>query len=117
MRSGFLALTGPLLLVACSSGSTGASVADAYAPAPAEDGGTGACTSLGGTCVPYTTTCPLPQQNATLCGDTVLLCCLPPPGVVPEALPDSGAAPGAEAGTPPGAEAGQGDASTDAPDA
>lgn len=54
--------------------------------------------------MPYTQACPPPQQNTDLCGDPILLCCLPEGGpilVMPEAGPmDSG----------PGPETGPGDA-------
>jgi hypothetical protein len=41
------------------------------------DGSTAACTSIGGTCVPAMAPgCPLSQQNPTLCGDVLLVCCL-----------------------------------------
>jgi hypothetical protein len=73
---------------------------------PAEDASTSPCTSLGGTCAPYTTTCPLPQQNATLCGDTVLLCCLPVGVAQPEGTPDGGTPTESDAGG--GADSGGG---------
>jgi hypothetical protein len=31
-------------------------------------------------CVPYSTECPVLQQNPALCGSTLLVCCLPPDG-------------------------------------
>jgi hypothetical protein len=79
MRSPRLLLTACIAItLACSSSSSPSNgSSDASAP-PGEDASTVPCTSAGGTCVPYTTTCPVLQQNPTLCGDSVLLCCLPP---------------------------------------
>ncbi|MGO9837169.1 MAG: hypothetical protein ACLP1X_23480 [Polyangiaceae bacterium] len=99
-----------LLLFACSSSSQATSVTDASMSTPAEDASTAPCTSLGGTCGPYTTTCPLPQQNTTLCGDTVLLCCLPIGTGEPVATPEGGG----QAGDDAGADSGGGTAPTDA---
>ncbi len=93
MRSYWLTLAMPLFLLACSSSTQGASSGDASMVAPDDDGSAAGCTNLGGMCVPYTTTCPLPQQNATLCGDTVMLCCLPVGSAPPVANPDSGVVP------------------------
>ena len=52
--------------------------------------------------MPYTSPCPVLQQNAALCGDSVLICCLPPVDAAPfiPSGPDTGATPvdaGAEA--------------------
>jgi hypothetical protein len=56
-----------------------------------DDGSTVACTSLGGTCVPYANpTCPTAQQNPTLCENTILLCCLPVGGQVTAVTPADG---------------------------
>src|ERR1700689_2976995 len=104
-----------LVLLACSSSSQATSPDDASMPSPAEDASTAPCVSLGGMCVPYTTTCPLPQQNPTLCGDTVLVCCLPVGTPPPMAPPDSGAQTGSDAGGGSGAEAGATDGSSYAP--
>jgi len=111
MRPVLLSLVASLALLACSSGDK-ATVAAEASVTPADDGSTVACTSMGGTCEPYTTTCPLPQQNPTLCGDTVLLCCLPVAPVVPQ-----GPGGGTEAGPAPGDAGGPGpaDAPYDAP--
>ena len=45
----------------------------------ADEGGNPiACTSIGGTCQPTLAPgCPLSQQNPELCGNVVLVCCLP----------------------------------------
>ena len=74
------------VLTACASNNASsvlladdASVEDAEL-LPAEDGNTVGCTSVGGTCIPYTQPCPPLQQNTALCEDTVLVCCLPPGG-------------------------------------
>ncbi len=95
MRSALPPLTAWLAVVtfACSTSSPSTAGTDASAP-PAEDASTVPCTSLGGTCVTYSTPCPVLQQNATLCGDSVLLCCLPPDdaGPIIEPTGDSGPA-------------------------
>ena len=91
MRSVLPLLAASLAVLACSSSSQSTAGTDASAP-PAEDASTVPCTSLGGTCVPYSSPCPVLQQNATLCGDSVLLCCLPPDdaGPIVEPTGDSG---------------------------
>ena len=70
----------PLTLVAvgaCSSKSSGSPV-DAGDEGSEDDGSTASCTSIGGTCVSSLSPgCPLLQQNPTLCGNVVLVCCLP----------------------------------------
>jgi hypothetical protein len=64
-------------LVACSSKSSG-SRDDAGNEAGDDDASTASCTSIGGTCAPsLAPTCPLLQQNPTLCGNVLLVCCLP----------------------------------------
>ncbi len=64
-------------ILACSSSSSSGSSSDASAALPAEDASTAPCLSLGGTCVSYQTSCPVLQQNTALCGDSLLICCLP----------------------------------------
>ena len=83
------------ILLACSSSSQSTVGSDASA-LPAEDASSIGCTSAGGTCVPYTSPCPVLQQNATLCGDSVLICCLPAADAAPfiPGGPDTGAPPG-----------------------
>jgi hypothetical protein len=66
-----------LLLGACSNQAASATAQDSGEALPSQDGNTVGCTSLGGTCVPYTQGCPPPQQNTVLCENTILLCCLP----------------------------------------
>lgn len=66
-----------LLLGACSNQAASAAAQDSGEALTAQDGSTVGCTSLGGTCVPYTQGCPPPQQNTALCENTILLCCLP----------------------------------------
>ncbi len=78
------------LACSSSSGSSGSSDASAL---PAEDASMVPCTSQGGVCQPYTASCPVLQQNATLCGDSVLICCLPEGGGIIEPPPDSGSGP------------------------
>jgi|SRR5580704_9749167 hypothetical protein len=93
MRMLFVAAVASTLL-ACSSSSAPGSTGDASAP-PAEDASTAPCLSLGGTCVSYQTACPVLQQNTALCGDSVLICCLPADDAGPIIAPgdDSGTAP------------------------
>jgi hypothetical protein len=103
MRPLLVSVTAALLLFACSNKNQASPEADASEAGPDDDGSTGDCTNIGGTCVPYTTTCPLPQQNASLCGNTVMLCCLSTaPAGPPTPGPDSGGQePADDAGTPP----------------
>ena len=109
MRAVLLSLTAALLVFACSKSDQASSDTDASEAGPGEDGSTADCTDIGGTCVPYTTTCPLPQQNAALCGNTVMLCCL---STAPAALPtspDSGVQPpGDDAAASPPADSSSG---------
>jgi hypothetical protein len=73
-----LSLAALLAVGACSS-KPSASSGDAGEDAAEEDASTAACTSIGGTCQPSLTPgCPLLQQNPTLCGDVLLVCCLSP---------------------------------------
>jgi hypothetical protein len=93
-----------LAFAACSSSS--ASSAPVDASAQGDDGSTAGCTSIGGTCESYAAGCPILQQNGALCGNVILVCCLPPGGPTlgtPEAGGEMDAAPmgmPAEAGTP-----------------
>jgi hypothetical protein len=79
--------------LACSSSSGSSGSSDASTFLPAEDASMVPCTSQGGVCQPYSASCPVLQQNATLCGDSVLICCLPEGGGVIEPPPDSGSGP------------------------
>ena len=83
MRLSLPSLAASLLMLGCASNSAtpvgvpAAQDSGEVLPA-ADDGSTAGCTSLGGTCVPYSdNTCPEPQQNPTLCENVILLCCLP----------------------------------------
>jgi hypothetical protein len=69
----------PLLLLALGACSKQSESPGEEAGAVDEgDGSTAACTSIGGTCVTsLAPDCPLLQQNPTLCGNVVLVCCLP----------------------------------------
>jgi hypothetical protein len=76
----------------CSNNQPTTSPSDASIAA--QDGSSAPCTSMGGVCIPYTTSCPVLQQNATLCGDSVMLCCLPADDAGPIIPPeDSGEGP------------------------
>jgi len=71
-----LSLAALLTVAACGSKQS-ASPADAGEDADEGDGSTAACTSIGGTCQPtLAPRCPLLQQNPTLCGDVLLVCCV-----------------------------------------
>ncbi len=87
-----------------------ASVAEAAAPTPVPDGGSPACANAGGQCVPFSSNCPILQQNFVLCADSLLICCLPPGGeTLPQ--PDSGGGPetGSGSGGAPDSGGGQPD--------
>lgn len=98
---------------ACSKNgeSSGSEDDAATAPLPSSDGSSAACTAAGGTCVSFQDPCPVLQQNTELCGDTVMVCCLPPDAesthFTPPAdasfeaapPPDSGSSSGADTGT------------------
>jgi hypothetical protein len=103
MRPVLLSLTAALLVFACSKSDQASPDAEASEASPGDDGSTMDCTDIGGTCVPYTTSCPLPQQNAALCGNTVMLCCLSTAPAAPPTSPDGGVqpAPGDDAAPPP----------------
>jgi hypothetical protein len=74
---------------ACSSTSASSTAYDAGEGTGGDDGSTTGCTSLGGTCESYAAGCPVLQQNSELCGNVVLVCCLPPGGAI-IVTPDSG---------------------------
>jgi len=79
-----------------------------------EAGSPAACANAGGTCVSFQTECPIVQQNPVLCGDSVMICCLPADDAAPFVPPvESGT--GADTGSHPGPEAGPVEASPDAP--
>ncbi len=104
-----LAFWAPLLLVAmgaCSSKSTSRVSADAGDQGAGDDGSTASCTSVGGTCELFSAGCPPLQQNPALCGNVILVCCLPPGGetiAVPDAGGGDDAAEVADAGEVPDA--------------
>lgn len=92
MRLSFLLLALLFALPGCTS--ENASAIDSGVTVSAEDGSTIACTSVGGTCVPYAASnCPREQQNSALCESVILLCCLPAGSV------SSGGPPSTDAGT------------------
>ena len=93
MRPRLLLITASLSATLACSSSSGSSGSTDASTLPAEDASMAPCTSQGGVCQPYTASCPVLQQNATLCGDSVLLCCLPAGGGVIEPPPDSGSGP------------------------
>jgi len=67
-----------------------------------EGGSPASCAAVGGTCVTFQTECPVLQQNTVLCGDSVMICCLPPDDAAPfmppvEAGADTGSHPGMDA--------------------
>jgi hypothetical protein len=105
MRLAFLPLFLPLVVAttvgACSSKNADTAT-DGGEEASEFDGSTAACTSIGGTCAPTMAPgCPLSQQNPTLCGDVLLVCCLGDGGYTTEG--DDG---GSEGGaTPPATDA------------
>ncbi|MGD0526759.1 MAG: hypothetical protein ABSE49_16555 [Polyangiaceae bacterium] len=90
---------------ACSStSSTSPTLADDYDDAAViegdanvdEAGSVEACMNAGGTCQTFDMECPVLQQNTALCGDSVMICCLPPDDAAPylpplEAGPETGA--------------------------
>jgi hypothetical protein len=84
-----------------------------------EAGSPAACTAAGGTCVTFQTECPTLQQNTVLCGDSVMICCLPPDDAAPylgppdEAGPDTGSPMGTDAAPEAAPESGPVEASLD----
>ena len=114
-----VAFTALAAFAACSSTSASSTAYDA-GEATGDDGSTTGCTSLGGTCESYASGCPVLQQNPELCGNVVLVCCLPPGGPI-IVTPDSGEETDANAtdasmmSAPP--EAGSTDAVAPTPDA
>src|SRR5580704_13814928 len=93
------ALSVPL---ACStkSPSPAATGDDASMTVVDEAGSPAACANQGGTCVTFETECPVLQQNAVLCGDSVMICCLPPDDAAPF-MPPVEAGPLSDTGPPP----------------
>jgi len=78
VRLSVLWLVAPLAWLGCTRESASPVSQDADVLPIVEDGSMAACTSVGGTCVPYSNpTCPPEQQDPTLCENTILLCCLP----------------------------------------
>jgi hypothetical protein len=69
-------------LGACSSHPASSSPVDS-GDQGANDGSTAGCTGVGGTCEPLASSgCPVVQQNTELCGNVILVCCLPAGGEV-----------------------------------
>jgi hypothetical protein len=69
-------------LGACSSHPAASSALDS-GDQGADDGSTAGCTGVGGTCEPLASSgCPVVQQNTELCGNVILVCCLPAGGEV-----------------------------------
>lgn len=83
-----------VVLAACSSSSAGGT-ASGGDDASGDDGSTAGCTSVGGVCQPFSMNCPIEQQNTALCGDSLLVCCLPPDGETLPNPPDGGGGDGA----------------------
>ena len=78
MRLSVLLLVTPLAWFGCTRENASPVSQDAGVLPIVEDGSMAACTSVGGTCVPFSNpTCPPEQQDETLCENTILLCCLP----------------------------------------
>jgi hypothetical protein len=66
-----------LVAVGACSSKQSAAPGDAGDNVSEGDGSTADCTSIGGTCQPSLSPgCPLLQQNPTLCGNVLLVCCL-----------------------------------------
>jgi hypothetical protein len=99
--------------LACSTKSPSpAATGDDASMTVVDEGGSPAdCTNAGGTCVTFQTACPILQQNTVLCGDSVMICCLPPDDAAPFMPPVEGGAP-PDSGPAP--EAGPVEASSDA---
>jgi hypothetical protein len=107
-------LPGPL---ACTTESPTPAADDAAVLTVDEAGSPAECQAAGGTCVTFQTECPVLQQNTVLCGDSVMICCLPPDDAAPYlGPPDEGGV--EETGSPPvpdaGPETGPVDAASDA---
>ncbi|HEY3817996.1 MAG TPA: hypothetical protein VGL81_12535 [Polyangiaceae bacterium] len=116
MRALLLLLAASLFVpLACTTETpTPASVAeddDAASMVADEAGSPAACANAGGTCVTFQTPCPVLQQDTVLCGDSVMICCLPADDAAPYMPPTEA---GAEAGPQPGPEAGPVEASPEA---
>lgn len=93
------------LPLACSTKDEPAAADDSGQVLAAEDGSTAPCTDLGGACVTFQVSCPVEQQNPALCGDSLLICCLPEGGAIlvppAETGPGTEGGPGPETGPPP----------------
>ena len=86
MRRVLLLLAALLSLpLACSTKSpTPAATGDDASMTVVDEGGSpAACENAGGMCVTFQTECPILQQNTVLCGDSVMICCLPPDDAAP----------------------------------
>ena len=87
VRSGVVLLVAAGLSVplACSTKSPShAATGDDASMTVVDEGGSPAdCTNAGGTCVTFQTACPILQQNTVMCGDSVMICCLPATPFVP----------------------------------
>jgi hypothetical protein len=82
--------------LACSTKSpTPAATGDDASMTVVDEGGSpAACENAGGMCVTFQTECPVLQQNTVLCGDSVMICCLPPDDAAPFVPPvEAGAGP------------------------
>ncbi|HEX3343877.1 MAG TPA: hypothetical protein VHS09_04855 [Polyangiaceae bacterium] len=113
-RLGLLLLAGSLATtLACTTETpTPANIGnpdDASVTVVDEGGSPAACENAGGMCVTFQTGCPILQQNTVLCGDSVMICCLPPDDAAPFVPPVEA---GVETGSP-GPEAGGAEASPD----
>jgi hypothetical protein len=112
VRTVFVVVTAALAVpLGCSTKDEPASADDAEPKLPAEDGSSAACTDLGGTCVTFQQSCPVAQQNPALCGDSVMICCLPEGGAIivqpgPDATAETGPQPESGTGPETGHEAG-----------
>jgi hypothetical protein len=114
MRPVLLLLAASLSVpLACSTKSPIAAATgdDASMTVVDEGGSPAACENAGGMCVTFETPCPALQQNTVLCGDSVMICCLPADDAAPfmppveAGVPDTGSVP----------ETGPVEASSDAP--
>jgi hypothetical protein len=103
MRPVVLLLAAALSLpLACSTKSPApaASGDDASMTIVNEGGSPADCTNAGGTCVTFQTECPPAQVNTVLCGDSVMICCLPPEDAAPYLGPaDAGGSSGGDTGS------------------
>lgn len=78
MRLSVLLLFAPLAWLGCTRENAAPGSQDSGVLPIVEDGSMVACTSIGGTCMPYSdASCPPERQDPTLCENVILLCCLP----------------------------------------